>query len=96
MPFITQSQRSIIDPTLDEAINEIQTNLIYVDADPLKAGVLAYIIYRTMLHFIGTVSWGNLSRVYTDVVLGAGAYFKRDLIDVYEAEKKAENGAIEL
>lgn len=96
MPFITRSQRSLIDPVLDSAMRGITLALRDENHEPHKPGVLAYITYRTMLHFIGERGWGNLTRCWSDVVLGAGAYFKRELIDPYEDDKKAENGAIHL
>ena len=94
MPFIPQNQRRIINPTLDMAMKKIQNDLYGGGITSHKAGILAYIVYRTMLHFVRSGTWADLSRVWADVVLGAGAYFKREEIDPYEDHKKAENGEI--
>lgn len=99
MPFITRDKRAVINPILNEAWDNIAT--VYdMQGWPLdQAGNLAYIVYYLMLLAMKTAGkrgWGTLTRVWSDVALGAAAYFKRYEIDEYESEKLDENGPVIL
>lgn len=99
MPFITRDKRAVINPALNEAWDTISA-IYEVKGWPLdQAGNLAYIVYYLMLLALETTGkrgWGTLTRVWSDVALGAAAYFKRYEIDEYEAEKLEENGPVML
>lgn len=100
MPFITQNKRAVLNPLLNEAWENI-TSAYSMAGWPLdQAGNLAYIVYYIMLLALRTAGvkpgWGTLTRVWSDVALGAAGYFKRYEIDEYEAEKLNENGPVIL
>ena len=99
MPFITQDKRKIINPILDQAWDHLIIMYDHRDWDLAQAGNLAYVVYYLMLKAVDTAGkrgWGTLTRVWSDVALGAAAYFKRYEIDEYEAEKLDENGPVIL
>lgn len=97
MPFITQDKRDIIDPILNDAWERIEVEYEAHDWPLDQAGNLAYIVYYIMLLMLrtaGSTGWGTLTRVWSDVALGAAAYFKLYEIDLYEADKLDENGPV--
>ena len=97
MPFITSDKRRIIDPVVDIAWARIEYGYKVNNWPLAQAGNLAYIIYRFMLLAVRTAGgpgWGVLTRVWSDVSLGAAAYFKRYEIDPYEKGKLVENGPV--
>ncbi len=99
MPFITQDKRDVINPILNDAWERI--SLAYLDRNwPLEqAGNLAYIVYYLMLMATveaGMRGWGTLTRVWSDVALGAATYFRKHEIDPYESDKLYENEPVML
>lgn len=99
MPFIDREKRDVIDPIVDEAWARIEVDYSAHNWPLEQAGNLAYIVYRIMLlalRFSGKTGWGTLTRVWSDVALGAAAYFKRYEIDPYEDDKLLENGPVKL
>ena len=99
MPFITRDKRAVIDSAVDNMWCDIVARYQRESWPLEQAGNLAYIVYRIMLLALDTAGqrgWGTLTRVWSDVALGAAAYFKRYEIDEYEAEKLDENGPVTL
>lgn len=99
MPFITQDKRAVINPILNEAWERIMVDYEAHKWPLEQAGNLAYIVYYIMLLALqtaGSVGWGTLTRVWSDVVLGAGAYFKKHEIDLYEDDRLDDNGPVRL
>lgn len=99
MPFITLDRRDVINPILNEAWERITIEYVAHDWSLDKAGNLAYIVYYLMLlamRSAGRTGWGTLTRVWSDVALGAAAYFKKFEIDPYEDKQYVNNGPVIL
>ena len=99
MPFITRDKRDVIDPIVDEAWALIESDYDKHGWPLDQAGNLAYIVYRLMLLALrtaGSTGWGTLTRVWSDVALGAAAYFKKFEIDPYEDRNFLNNGPVRL
>lgn len=99
MPFITPDKRAVIDPFIDQAWDYISSGYSLQGWDLAQAGNLAYIVYYIMLKALDTAGnrgWGTLTRVWSDVALGAATYFRKVEIDDYEADKCEENGPVIL
>lgn len=99
MPFITQDKRGVINGALNRAWDEIAVVYDVQDWPLDQAGNLAYMVYYLMLKAMDTAGkrgWGTLTRVWSDVALGAAVYFRKYEIDGYEAEKLIENGPVTL
>ncbi len=100
MPFIDREKRELIDSAIDYMWFDVTSRYQRMGWDLAQAGNLAYIVYRLMLLALDTAGkkrgWGTLTRVWSDVALGAAGYFKRYEIDLYEADKFDENGPVIL
>jgi len=99
MPLITKDKRDKIDSAVDGMWFDIEARYQQQGWDLSKAGNLAYIVYRIMLlasDSAGERGWGTMTRVWSDVALGAAGYFKRWEIDPYEDQKWMENGPVIL
>ncbi len=99
MPFIPQKKRMVIDSAVDNMWYDVQARYQNQRWNLDDAGNLAYIVYRIMLLALetaGTRGWGTMTRVWSDVALGAATYFKKYEIDPYEAERLEEHGPVTL